>query len=607
MSTLADIAAGQAVLDEIAMNRKGAAALERLSKRAGTAPETTDAEFSTPAESHAIEPQPGDSAGIQTHTEDGKPRAQSAVLIDIGRTHVLFHDDGGDAYAKAKAGARTAVMAIGGTEYREVLGREYFALTGKGANRNAVGDAVSTLAAIAKYDGGMESVFLRVASTPSGIEIDIGDATGDAVIVTGSGWRIAAPTVNFRRSGKPMPLPRPGVADFSLIWNHVNVAIEDRPLLAAWLLAALRPSGPYPIALLIGEQGTGKSAASRALKSLTDPSAVMLRPPPREDRDLLVAAVSSWTVALDNLSGINPQLSDCLCRLSTGGGFAGRRLYTDSDETLIEIQRPVIANGIDDIASRPDLADRCLHLLLPPLESRKTEGAMKKRFQADASAIFAALLDGLVLAVRDHATVLLGTLPRMADFATWAAAGLPALGFTAEEFMSAYTRNRDHMTEMAIEASPVAFALVQFMATRDTWTGASADLLGRLADANPGAAAGQAWPKSAKGLMGALRRLAPALRSAGIAVSTRKTETRNVVEVCKARKYVPEAPDVPAAPFKAGTSGAYVPADVPDAPAETRVPGTTGASGASKPTLHGRHCSPDEYRQAANKSWEDQF
>jgi len=327
---------------------------------------------------------------------------------------------------------------------------------------------------------------------------------------------------------------------------------------------------------------------------------VMLRPPPREDRDLLVAALSSWCVALDNLSGLNPQLSDCLCRISTGGGMASRKLYTDGDEVLVEIQRPLIANGIDDIAGRPDLADRCMHLLLPPLTSRRTEAAIARDFTHDAPHIFAALLDALVLAVRGHGAIHLQRPPRMADFATWAAAGLPALGFTSAEFLSAYTSNRDSLAEMAIEASPVASALVAFMDARDTWTGSSADLLGRLADANQTAANSPAWPRSAKGLLGTLRRLAPALRSRGITATPRKTEIRNVIDVCKGGKNAPDAPDLPAARVSAGASGACWRVDAPDLPAETPVSGASGASGASKPALHnppdkaGRPCTTVE-------------
>lgn len=589
MSTiLKDIEAGQSALDEIsALRQKDIAAFERTSAR-----QATDETAESPAKPrHAADQQ---KSAVSLYDADGKPRQQSAVLIDIGKTHELFRDQGGDAYAKVNAGTRTAVLAIIGSEYREVLGREYFALSGKGANRNALSEAVSTLSAIARYDGGEKAVFLRVASTTSGIEIDLGDDTGDAVIVNSGGWTIGKPTVNFRRSGKPLPLPRPTKADFAKIWRYVNVAEPNCPLVAAWLLAALRPRGPYPIALLIGEQGTGKSAASRVLKRLTDPSAVMLRPPPREDRDLQVAAISSWCVALDNLSGINPQLSDCLCRVSTGGGFAARKLYSDADETLIEVQRPVIINGIDDIASRPDLADRCLHLLLPPLVSRMTEADVERGFQADAPAVFAALLDGLAMATKDHATVNLDKPPRMADFAVWAVAGLPALGFTKDDFLTAYTTNRDHLAELAIDASPVASALVTFMATRDTWTGSSADLLGRLADSNPGAASSQAWPRSAKGLMGALRRVAPALRSAGLTVEHGRTELARTVTVCKSGKQASDVSDASesqqAQRFEAEPQSVRMRQpmrqDVSDVSAETRANDASDASDTLKPALH---------------------
>jgi hypothetical protein len=256
-----------------------------------------------------------------------------------------------------------------------------------------------------------------------------------------------------------------------LIWKYVNVEESDRVLIAGWLLAALRPHGPFPILLLLGEQGTGKSHSSRTLKALTDPSGVPLRPPPRDDRDLLVAALNSWVLALDNLSGATPQLSDALCRLATGGALAGRKLYTDAEESAYNIQRPVILNGIDDMASRPDLADRCIHLALPPLTTRFTESEMGDMFKDDAPSIIAALLDGLVLALRDHRRVNIGQLPRMADFAQWAAAGVPALGFTAHEFMEAYRRNQADAVALGLEASAVASTLRSFAERHGRWKG----------------------------------------------------------------------------------------------------------------------------------------
>lgn len=479
---------------------------------------------------------------IATTTEEGTPRPQAAVLTDIGKTHHLFHDEGGDPFVKVGGGA----YLVTGVEYRELLAREYYRLTGKGANRNAIADAVNTLSAIAKFDGPQEPVFLRVGEHDECIVIDGGGSDWGGYIVRPGRWeRVGRLPVHFRRAGKPLPLPIPTTPDFSRLWRHVNAAPEHRVLVAGFLLGALRPRGPFPALALVAEQGSGKSHASRTLKALTDPSASPLRSPPREERDLLVAATNSWVLAVDNLSGIDHQLSDALCRLATGGALAGRRLYSDTDEILIELQRPVILNGIDDIATRPDLAERCLHIALPPIRERVTEADLQEAWREDAGAIFAALLDGLALALERVELMELGSLPRMADFARFAAAGMPALGFTEQEFITAYRQNQAEAIEAGLESSPIGSAIRAFMASRTAWIGSSADLLKHLTDLG-GDTYTKSWPRSPKGLVNALRRLAPSLRHVGIHWQHVKTAERNLIELtCKAPGQAPQAPQVP--------------------------------------------------------------
>jgi hypothetical protein len=120
------------------------------------------------------------------------------------------------------------------------------------------------------------------------------------------------------------------------------------------------------------------------LRSLVDPSAVPLRTQPRKEEDLIIAAHNSWLIALDNLSGLAPWLSDGLCRIATGGGFGTRELYTNKDESLIDVQRPTILNGIDDIATRQDLIDRSIIINLEfiPDNKRKEEPEFWQPFNA---------------------------------------------------------------------------------------------------------------------------------------------------------------------------------------------------------------------------------
>ncbi len=481
-----------------------------------------------------------DLATIAVTTDEGKPRPQSAVLIDIGRTHKLFHDSGGDAYAQIDNGG---CCAIGGMEYREILSGAFYRLTGKGANKNALADAMNTLAAVGKFEGHASPVFLRVGECDDGIVIDSGRQDRSCFVVTAAGWStIGKPPIHFRRSGKPLALPEPTKPNFGLLWKYANVQVADRVLIAAWLLAALRPRGPFPIPVFISEQGTGKSRLTRVLKSLVDPSASPLRAPPQDVKDLLVAAISTWVLALDNMSGADPKLSDALCRLSTGGALSGRTLYTNSEETLIEVQRPVILNGIDDLATRPDLAERCIVVEMTHMTLRMTEHDLDAGFQRDAGAIFAALLDGLTLALRDAHALKIANLPRMADFVKWAAAGVPALGFTGEEFLAAYRANQVGAIETGLDSSQVGQSIRKLMEGRIQWSGSAAELLRELAVHSN--ITERSWLRSPKGLMNSLRRLGPSLRHTGITWSQDRTAAQRSIVLCKGAGQASEASQV---------------------------------------------------------------
>jgi hypothetical protein len=158
--------------------------------------------------------------------------------------------------------------------------------------------------------------------------------------------------------------------------GFLNVRSDVHFVLAiAWLVAALRHCGPYPVLVVSGEQGSAKSTFSTILRALVDPNTAPLRALPRENRDLFIAASNGHVLIFDNVSGLPYWISDTLCRLATGGGFAVRQLYTDQDEVLFDACRPMILNGIEDIVARPDLADRAIFLTLEPIpeEQRRPE------------------------------------------------------------------------------------------------------------------------------------------------------------------------------------------------------------------------------------------
>jgi hypothetical protein len=145
--------------------------------------------------------------------------------------------------------------------------------------------------------------------------------------------------------------------------------------LIGWLTAALRPTSPHPILVITGEQGSAKSTLAHICRLLVDPHSAPLRAEPKDNRDLMVAALHGWVQAYDNLSCMPDWLSNGLCRLVTGGGISTRGLFTNHDEVVWSAHRPIILTAIGDIVQRPDVIDRSIFLSLRPIvpSSRRCE------------------------------------------------------------------------------------------------------------------------------------------------------------------------------------------------------------------------------------------
>ena len=379
------------------------------------------------------------------------------------------------------------------------------------------------LRARALFDGPTCDVFVRGGEHNGDIYIDLGDAAWPAVRVSAAGWEIVAdPPVRFRRSKGLLPMVEPvkggRIGDLQ---RFVNVRDDDFLLLATALITSLWLSGPYVVIVLQGEQGSAKSTTARVIRALIDPNSAPLRAQPRDGHDLVIAASNGWLLAVDNISRVQPWLSDALCRLATGGGFATRELYSDDDEVLFDAQRPIILNGIEELATRSDLLDRALLFLLPhiPEGERMDEATFWSEFEAQHPSLFGALLDVLVEVIRTLPRVRTSKLPRQADFARRGAAAAASLGWDAEVFSQAYKENRQVGHVGAIEGSAVARALTKFMDGREEWAGTATELLEALtASASGSGSKGKGWPTGPQALSNALRRVVPNLREAGLDV-----------------------------------------------------------------------------------------
>jgi hypothetical protein len=447
-------------------------------------------------------------------------QSQATLASKMAAEWELWHTPAGDAYATFINRDHKETWSVRSQTFKRFLAKQFFDQCGKAMNSEALSAAINLVEAQAQFDGDEHPINVRVAEREEAIYIDLCNSKWQVIQITAEGWRVVdeAP-VRFRRSRGMLSLPIPERdGRIELLRDFLNVTDDTWPLVVSWLVATMRPRGPYPVLALFAEQGSGKSTAGRLLRDLIDPNSAPLRAEPKDARDLMIAANNSWCVCYDNLSYIPPWLSDALCRLSTGGGFATRELYTDQDEIIFDSQRPVLLTSIEEVATRSDLLDRCLIVLLSaiPEDRRRPEAELLAAFQKDRPKILGALLDAVVVALQRLPSIKLPSLPRMADFAVWATAAETAFDWPSGTFISAYQGNRESANEVALEASVVARPLLDLLEAQGEWNGSSSELL-KVLEQRQGDQAHKpsGWPKNPRSLSGHLKRLAPNLREAG--------------------------------------------------------------------------------------------
>ena len=469
---------------------------------------------------------------------------QSKILIELAGCCELFHNPESETFASVTIDGHEETWPIRSRGFKLWLLNRFYQQQAKAPGAQAQADAMGVLEANAQFDGPEHPVHVRIAGHEGNIYLNLGDDQCRVVEVSPDGWEIITKSpVKFIHPKGCLPLPVPETGgSVDDLRRFVNIENEDGwKLFVATLIAAFKPTGPYPVTVLQGEQGSSKSTAMRLKRSLIDPNVAPLRTSPREARDLMIYAKNSWLLSFDNLSKIPDWLADSFCRLATGGGFSTRELYSNNEENIISATRIIDLNGIEEIITRDDLLDRCVFIRLPSISEskRKDEETFWVEFHKAQPRILGGLLDAVAVALKNHPHVKLESKPRMADFARWVVAAEPSLGWEPGSFLKAYASNRASAVQMGLEASMVAQTIETMMETTPEWQGTATELLEVLDKiAGEKISKSKEWPKNARALSNRLRRLAPTMRSIGTEIDfDREGHARKrIIEIRKVKE-----------------------------------------------------------------------
>ena len=441
-------------------------------------------------------------------------------LLDIAKEQCeFFHDKDKEPYAVFNANGARQCYHLQSKGFREWLANELYKADETAPADNILNATINALIGQAKFDGEEKPVYMRVAKQEGAYWLDLCNDKWQAIKITSLGWQVIdSPDVLFTRGDNMRPLPLPeGQGDLSKLWQLVNIPEQDHDAVIAWLIESMRPDTPYTVLELTGEQGSTKSTTQKHLKRLIDPNKSNLRTAPKAIEDIWVNAKHGHIVSYENVSHLSASYQDAFCILSTGGAYATRTLHTTCDETVIELKKPIVLNGIPVNVTAQDLLDRTIHIDLPVIESRLTEEEVKELFEQHYPDVFTGLLDVFVSVLATLPTINYierHELPRMADFTLLGEAVARVQGKAPKTFLEQYKGKRTEGIYRTIEASPIAVAAMAYLEENPKgYDGTVKGLLDALTVFQP---TGESWPRSPRGFGDILRRLAPAFRAIGI-------------------------------------------------------------------------------------------
>ncbi len=457
----------------------------------------------------------------------------------------LFHDLAGDGWARIPLENHKEIWNCRSKNFRRWLSRLFWSLENKAPNSQAIQSALNVIEAKARFDGEKHELSNRVAFHGNAIWYDLGDSEWRAVRIDSKGWNVVtAPPILFRRHAHQLAQVEPQRGgELGSFLDFANLNDEgQRLLLLAYLASCLVPDIPHPIPVLYGPQGASKTTLFRMLRLLIDPSQTETLTFPKNIVELIQQLSHHWAPYYDNITFLSVEMSDALCRATTGAGFSKRELYSDDDDIIYSFRRCCGLNGINIAAHQPDLLDRCLLFGLEPIapSDRKPEKDIWDQFQAMQPRLLGAVFETLSQAMAIRPSVKLQGLPRMADFALWGCAIAQALDYDRQQFLDALEKNFDDRNDEVIAGNPVALLISSLMAQRSIWEGTASELLGELGNltADHGVdTRARSWPKAANTLTRRLNEIRPNLAAAGIKVNTEgRTAGRRILTIRKMEK-----------------------------------------------------------------------
>ena len=316
---------------------------------------------------------------------------------------------------------------------------------------------ISQLIADAQIGGAkIEKTFNRIQSDEKRIVVDLGNQDFECV-------EISKDKIKIKTLDEYSPILLRYQTTHSQIkpeYSNTNAIKEltkllnfkDTQLFSVHLVAMFLADVTTPIMALTGKAGSQKTTTSASIKRIIDPAgdsleANVLSIPTKRD-DIIMTLYNRYLTVFENISKIDTDTSDILCRGVTGSSNTKRAHYKNLEEIIMTFKRKIILNGVTPNFNNGDLQQRIIRYSKNEDIIFLTDSEFEEKFIALRPKVLGQIFKVLQKVLDRIEGFKIKAKTRMAEYELWGELISQELGYEKNTFGTIY---KEKMKKTSIE------------------------------------------------------------------------------------------------------------------------------------------------------------
>jgi hypothetical protein len=408
-----------------------------------------------------------------TESEDEPEKKTAVQLYKLVKTRikkvVVSEENESEVYIIIKNHDHCESVNADSVKARQWLKKIFFDETGKIVSDEYYKQALSMVKAQARFNESSRArVYNRIAQTYDTIFYDLCTFDWKAIKITKNSIILVDlddTTPIMTRSQHNARQVYPNLdTDIDALGEITRILhIQDPILFSVHTVSFFLEFCSIPIMILLGAAGSLKTTISFIEKLIVDPDGKGIEsnvsPFSHKEDDLNIHVYNRYLSAFDNITGIPQKIADNLCRFVTGQSYTKRKLYQDSEETILNFRRKLILNGIAPTIEQSDLIQRSIFYRQKGIakQDRITERELASKLEMLLPDVLGQIFKTLQKAMNLYDTVEkeIQNPERMSDFTIWGECISRALGYEPFKFVESYNKNLEDNYLSAGDSHPI--------------------------------------------------------------------------------------------------------------------------------------------------------